>query len=56
MWYTCYVPAPVLGLICIISRNPCKYLCKVGIIIPILQMWKPSHREGDLLKDHTARV
>ena len=29
----------------IISFNPCNYLCKVDIIIPILQMWKLSHRE-----------
>lgn len=42
--YTSYVPAAVLCSICFISFNPCKYLCKVGIIIPILQMWKPSQR------------
>lgn len=40
-----YVAATNLGLIRMISLNPCKYFCKVGLIIPILQMWKQSHRD-----------
>lgn len=40
-----YMAATNLGLIHMISLNPCKYFCKVGIIIPILQMWKQSHRD-----------
>lgn len=52
-----YVPAAILGLICIISFSPYKYPCKVGIIIPNLQMWKLSHREiKGLTQGHRAHM